>query len=210
MKKLSILFFFLPLIAFSQEQDFQLWSKLELGYKLSDKFSVGLSEGFRLRENASLPLKSFTNVSFNYRHSKQFQFASGYRFVQAFNLAQEVNLHHRFYIDVLLKEKKKRWRFSYRARFQQQEGVDHSESYHRSRISASYNVRKTPLEPFASVEGFCDLNNKTVDKIRYTLGISHPLGKQLEAGVYYRIQNEMNVNAANTFYIIGVGLSYNL
>jgi hypothetical protein len=210
MKKLSILLFFLPLTVLAQEQDFQLWSKLDLGYKLNDKFSVDLSEGFRLRENASLPIKTFTNVSLNYRYFKQLRLAGGYRFIQVFDLAQEVNLRHRYYIDVVLKEKKKRWRVSYRARFQQQEGVNHSEGYHRSKLSTSYNVRKTPLAPSASIEGFYDFKNKTVDKIRCTLGVSHPLSKQLEADIYYRIQNEMNVNAPNTFYILGFGLSYSL
>ena len=75
----------LPFSVWAQKQDFQLWSKLELSYKPHKKITIGLNEGFRLRENASLPTKSFTNLSINYRHNKQFRLAGGYRFIQAFD-----------------------------------------------------------------------------------------------------------------------------
>ena len=70
MKKLSILCCFLPLFAIGQD-DFQLWSKVELGYKINKKVSVELTEGFRLRENASLPSKTFTDFNATYKHNKK-------------------------------------------------------------------------------------------------------------------------------------------
>lgn len=210
MKRLSILLLCcLPFSLWAQEQDFQLWSKLELSYKPHKKITIGLNEGFRLRENASVPTKSFTNLSVSYRHNKQFRFAAGYRFIQAFDLDQSIDLRHRHYCDVNVRLKQKRWQWTYRVRLQQQLGVNHQEYYHRGRLSLSYNVRKTPLEPFAAAEGFYELG-KDWDKMRYTLGLSYPLAKKLDASLYYRIQTEMNVNNPADLYILGGTLSYQL
>lgn len=210
MKRLNILLlFFLPLSLWAQEQDFQLWSKVELAYKPHKKVAIGLSEGFRLRENASLPTKSFTNISFNYRHNKQLRFGGGYRFIQAFDLDQSISLRHRYYADVVLRLKKKRWQWAYRARLQQQVGVNHQETYHRGRLNLSYNVKKTPLEPFVAAEGFYDFDN-TLDKMRYTLGLSYPISKNMESTVYYRLQQELNVSNPASLSILGLSLAYRL
>ena len=210
MKRGSLfLLLLLPFCLTAQEQDFQLWSKLELDYRPHKKVVMGLSEGFRVRENASLPTKSFTNFSLTYRHNKRLRLAGGYRFIQTFDLGQSLHLRHRYYIDAVLRLKKKRWQWAYRARLQHQLGVNHQESYHRGRLSLSYNVRKTPLAPFASVEGFYDLAN-TLDKMRYTAGLSYPLHKKLEANIYYRIQKELQVANPSDYYILGIALTYQL
>ena len=106
MKKLSILCCLLPLFAIGQD-DFQLWSKVELGYKINKKVSVELTEGFRLRENASLPSKTFTDFNATYKHNKKVRIVTGYRFIQAFNLAQDIRLRHRWYVDMTLRQKVK-------------------------------------------------------------------------------------------------------
>ena len=210
MKKLSILLLLLlPTSLLAQEQDFQLWSKLELTYKAHKKVSLALSEGFRLRENASLPSKSFTNLSLAYKHSKRLRLAAGYRFIQTFDLDQSISLRHRYYADAVLRLKKKRWQWAYRARFQHQVGLNHQETYHRGRINLSYNLRKTPLDPFAAVEAFYDFDNK-LDKTRYTLGLSYPITKTMETRCYYRVQHELNVPNPTDIYILGISLAYQL
>lgn len=207
MKRLSILCFILPLFLFGQEEDFQTWSTLELGCKISKKLSAELTEGFRLRENSSLPAKAFTDISLKYRHNKKWRFGAGYRFVQLFDLNQDVRLRSRWYADVVLRHKVKRWQVNYRSRLQYQIGVNHMEQYYRGRLSASYNIRKTPLKPSLAIESFCDLNHLQLDKMRYTLGAAYPLSKETEGVVYYRLQEEVNVTNRNRFYIFGLGVS---
>lgn len=210
MKKLSVLCFILPLFLFAQEEDFQTWSKVELGYKISKKLSTELTEGFRLRENSSLPAKAFTDLSLTYRHNKKWRFGTGYRFIQLFDLNQDIHLRHRMYADVVLRNKVKRWRVNYRSRLQHQVGVNHMEQYYRARLSASYNIRKTPLEPSLAIETFCDLNALQFDKMRYTLAAAYPLSKEIEGVLYYRLQEEVHVSNPNKFYILGMGLSVSL
>lgn len=210
MKKLSVLCFILPLFLFAQEEDFQTWSKVELGYKISKKLSAELTEGFRLRENSSLPAKTFTDLSLTYRHNKKWRFGTGYRFIQLFDLNQDIHLRHRMYADVVLRNKVKRWRVNYRSRLQHQVGVNHMEQYYRGRFSTSYNVRKTPLEPSVAIEFFSDLSALQIDKMRYTVAISHPLSKRSEITLYYRLQEEINVADPSLLYILGTGLSLSL
>lgn len=207
MKKLSILCCLLPLFAIGQD-DFQLWSKVELGYKINKKVSVELTEGFRLRENLSLPSKTFTDFKVTYKHNKKARIGMGYRFIQSFNLAQDIRLRHRWYVDVALRKKINRCNFSFRSRVQSQKGFDHLERYYRGKISASYNIRKTPLEPTISIESFLNLQSPQFDKFRYTAALSYPLHKKVQASLYYRVQQEINVSFPNTFYILGAGVSY--
>lgn len=210
MKKLSILCFILPIFLFGQEEDFQSWSKVELGYKINKRLSAELVEGFRLRENASLPAKVFTDLGFTYRYNKRWRLGAGYRFVQSFDVDQDIRLRHRWYADIVLRKKKKRWQVNYRSRFQHQVGVNHMEQYYRGRLSASYNVRKTPFQPSVAVESFCDLNVLHLDKMRYTLAARYPLSKQVEGVLYYRLQEEVNVGNPSTLYILGAGVSVSL
>ena len=210
MRRLSFFFFLLPFLAFSQEKDFQLWSKLELRYKINKKLGVDFSEGFRLRENARLPLKSFSEIGISYRKNKMIRSKFAYRFIQNFDKAQNLLLRHRFYADLSLRKKLKRWQLSHRARVHHQWGSNKLEQYYRSKIQGAYNIRKTPLEPSFSAELFFDLNRLIVDKNRFTLALSYPIAKKIEGNLFYRVQQETNVNEPTIQYVLGVRLSHNL
>jgi len=207
MKKLSILGLLFPLLVFSQEEDFQSWNKVELGYKIHKKLSLNFTESLRLKENASLPSKTFTNLGIRYRHNKKWRFTIGYRFIQTFDIAQDIHLRHRWYADVVNRKKIQRTQLSFRSRLQHQVGVNHLEQYYRGRLSLSYNIRKTPLDPSLSIETFCNLSVLELDKMRYTLTASYPLSKKIDGILFYRLQQEINVFNPSHFYIIGAGAS---
>ena len=210
MKRLSFFFFLFPFLVFSQEKDFQLWSKLELKYKINKKLVVDFSEGFRLRENARLPLKSFSEMGISYRENKMIKSRFAYRFIQNFDKAQNLLFRHRFYTDLSLRKKLKRWQLSHRSRVQHQSGSNKPEQYYRSKIQGAYNIRKTPLEPSFSAESFFDLNSLIVDKNRFTLALSYQIAKKIEGNLFYRVQQETNVNEPTIQYVLGVRLSHNL
>ena len=217
MKRLSIFLLLTPLFSFTQEADFQIWSKASFGYTYNKQFDVKLTHGLRFRENASFLNKSYSNLRLGYRLNKTIRFGSGYRFSQVFDLAQQSDLRHRFYFDLTLREKIKRLRLNYRSRVYRQTGINHLESYYRGRISTSYNIKKTPLEPEFAIEFFYDLYAKRVDKARYTLGINYPLSKALAMNLFYRLQLDKNIPIPNgkrtdeeNLYILGLGLDYTL
>ena len=86
-------------------------------------------------------------------------------------------------------------------------------SYHmlRSRLSASYDIRKSKFEPFAEVEVFNDLVNRfALDKMRYTIGTDYKLSKTSKLSIYYRFQNEVSGDDDDETggHIIGLGYSF--
>ena len=203
MKKSSfLLLLFCPFLLIAQEQDFQLWSKVGASYDLNKDLSVSLDQGFRARENASLPDVTFSNLSLKYDLIKKWSVAIGYRYITDFDLSQNTSTSHRIYTDINYRKKKKRWLMKNRLRYQYQEEIFTL----RDKVSLSYNIRKTPLEPFINFELF--LKGSNFKKWRYTLGVSYPFLKEFDIDAYYRLQQSFNTNNPKQLYILGLGIEY--
>ena len=200
-KSSFILLLFCPFLLIAQEQDFQQWSKIGVSYDLNKDLSVSLDQGFRFRENASLPDVTFSNLSLKY-DIKKWSVAIGYRYITDFDLSQNTSISQRIYTDINYSKKKKRWRIKNRLRYQYQE-----ENFTlRDKIFLKYNIRKTPLEPFTTFELF--FKDSEFKKWRYTLGVSHPFLKEFDIDVYYRLQQSFNTNNLKQLHILGLGMEY--
>jgi len=210
MKKLSFIFFLFPLLSFTQTEDFQLWSSVSINYSVNKKLDFKLTESLRLRENVSLISRQFSELRSTYRINKSFRLNAGYRFLRIISIEKQTNLRHRFYFDIINRKKIKRIRFFSRLRSQYQTGINYNEFYTRGKLGALYNIRKTPFDPEFSSEIFFDNKKKQIDKLRYTLALSFPFNKKIKSNIFYRIQTEKNIVNPNTFYILGLGLEYNL
>ena len=201
-KSSFILLLFCPFLLIAQEQDFQQWSKIGVSYDLNKDLSVSLDQGFRFRENASLPDVTFSNLSLKYDLIKKWSVAIGYRYITDFDLSQNTSTSHRIYSDINYRKKKKRWLMKNRLRYQYQE-----ENFTlRDKVSLSYNIRKTPLEPFTAFELF--FKDSEFKKWRYTLGASYPFLKEFDIDVYYRLQQSFNTNNPKQLHILGLGMEY--
>ena len=153
-----------------------------------------------MRENASLPDKGFTTLAVVYKIDKDFKLGVGYRLNENYDLAQRVTIQNRYFTDIYLRKKHKKWTFKDRLRYQNQ-----ANKYAlRNKAEVTYNIRKTPLEPYLAVEAF--YNFEVVNKLRYTLGASYPINKKINFDLYYRIQDEVNENKSNDLYILGASL----
>ena len=201
-KSSFILLLFCPLLLIAQEQDFQLWSKVGASYDLNKDLSVSLDQGFRARENASLPDVTFSNLSLKYDLIKKWSVAIGYRYITDFDLSQNTSTSQRIYTDINYRKKKKRWLMKNRLRYQYQEEIFTL----RDKVSLSYNIRKTPLEPFINFELF--LKGSNFNKWRYTLGASYPFLKEFDIDAYYRLQQSFNTNNPKQLHILGLGIEY--
>ena len=201
-KSSFILLLFCPFLLIAQEQDFQLWSKVGASYDLNKDLSVSLDQGFRARENASLPDVTFSNLYLKYDLIKKWSVAIGYRYITDFDLSQNTSNSHRIYSDINYRKKKKRWLMKNRLRYQYQE-----ENFTlRDKVSLSYNIRKTPLEPFTAFELF--FKDSEFKKWRYTLGASYQFLKEFDIDVYYRLQQSFNTNNLKQLHILGLGIEY--
>jgi len=201
-KSSFILLLFCPFLLIAQEQDFQQWSKIGVSYDLYKDLCVSLDQGFRFRENASLPDATFSNLSLKYDLIKKWSVAIGYRYITDFDLSQNTFTSQRIYSDINYRKKKKRWLMKNRLRYQYQE-----ENFTlRDKVSLSFNIRKTPLEPFTAFELF--FKDSNFKKWRYTLGVSYPFLKEFEIDVYYRLQQSFNTNNPKHLHILGIGMEY--
>ena len=210
MKRLSFIFFLFPLLSFTQTEDFQLWSSLSINYNVNKKLDFKLTESLRLRENVSLISRQFSELRSTYRINKSFRLNAGYRFLRTISFEKQTNLRHRFYFDIINRKKIKRIRVFSRLRSQYQTGINYNKFYTRGKLGALYNIRKTPFDPEFSSEIYFDNKKKQIDKLRYTLALSFPFNKKIKSNIFYRIQTEKNIVNPNTFYILGLGLEYNL
>ena len=210
MKRLSFIFFLFPLLSFTQTEDFQLWSSASINYNVNKKLEFKLTESLRLRENVSLISRQFSQLRSTYKINKSFRLNAGYRFLRTISIEKQTNLRHRFYFDIIKRKKIKRIRVFSRLRSQYQTGINYNKFYTRGKLGALYNIRKTPFDPEFSSEIYFDNKKKQIDKLRYTLALSFPFNKKIKSNIFYRIQTEKNIVNPNTFYILGLGLEYNL
>ena len=205
-----LLLFICSLSAYSQQNDFQSWNSIKIGKKIYKRTNFSVKEGIRFRENSSLISKNFTDVKISHRIKKtDFEVSVGYRFSNDFNLDFTSENKHRYYSDFSSKYKYKRFKISLRERVQYQGNSSGFSTLFRQKLDVSYNVRKIPIEPFLQFEFFINMDEE-FEKLRYTIGFSQPIFKNLNADLFYRIQQTLNTNNPENIFILGTSLSYKL
>jgi hypothetical protein len=102
----------------------------------------------------------------------------------------------------------KRLDYSIRNRWQSQRNMNYKMTL-RQKFSLSYNIRKTKLTPNIATEYFLNLNNG-INKLRSTIAISHPIAKNTDFDLAYRIQQEFYVKNPEIIFIFEGKISYNL
>ena len=206
-----ILIFILPISVFSQENDFQTWTSISASKKIIKKTNLTIKQGVRFRENSSLYSKVFTDFKIKSKYNKHFSFAIGYRFSNDWDKELELNKKNRFYSDIYYKDKyKKRFLFDTRARLQAQGNIEGYAATFRHKSALAYNIPKTKLEPSVALEYFLPFESILIEKLRYTIGLSHPITKDLDAEITYKIQEEYYTNSSETLFIFEGKLSYDL
>ena len=203
------LIFILPISVFSQENDFQTWTSISASKKIIKKTNLTIKQGVRFRENSSLYSKLFTDLKIKSKYNKHFSFAIGYRFSNDWDKQFELSQKSRVYSDIYYKDKyKKRFLFDTRARLQTQGNIEGYTATFRHKSVLAYNIPKTKLEPSVALEYFLPFESMLIEKLRYTIELSHPITKDLDAEIAYRIQQEFYTNNPETLFIFEGKLSY--
>ena len=199
------------LFTYAQENDFQTWNSIKLRKKIYKRTVFSAKQGLRLRENSTIVSQNFTDVKLEHRIKKtDVEMSIGYRMKDDHSLSFTRDLLHRYYFDVSYKYKYKRILLSVRDRFQTQGNRESFTSLFRNKIGFSYNIRKTSFDPFLSFEYFIDIKEEEINKLRYTLGFSYDLYKDISIDLFYRLQNTINVDNRKNIFILGTSLSYKL
>ena len=200
----------LPMSVLSQENDFQIWTSVSASKKIIKKTNLIVKQGARFRENSTMYSKLFTDIKIKRKYNKHFSFAAGYRHSTDWNKKQDLENKNRFYIDVYYKDKYyKRYLLGVRTRWQTQGNMFGYSTTFRQKFVFAYNIKKTKLEPSVGLEYFLPFKSMLVEKLRYTFGFSHPITKDLDFVLAYRIQQEFNTNNPETLFIFDGKVSYN-
>ena len=191
----------------AQENDFQIWTSLSASDKVTYKTDINIKHGLRFRENASLLAKSYSDVRLKYKYNKKISLAVGFRDINEWNKQLSREQKSRYYSDLYLRYKLDRLVFSVRNRYQKQGNTTAYTYLFRQELLIRYNIRKNKLEPLLAAEYFYS-EQKQINKLRYTLGFSYPISKDLDFDMSYRIQQQFNVENPETLFILSGKLSY--
>jgi hypothetical protein len=227
LKTAAPLLFLIPLLLLSipvsaqEEQDAVMWSTFNLEKKLSRKFSVQLTEEFRLRDNMRRLNLFYTDVSLNWKTADWLKVSLSYRWIDKYLQEGYFSYRHRLSLDLVFRRKWKDFIVSYRHRLQAEvRDLNRSadghlpEWYSRNRFEVKYDAGSS-LQPYASLELRYQIRDPRMQESdgywhrnRYAIGIQYELNKFSNLGLYYLIQREFNVSDPQQLYVTGLEYSY--
>lgn len=78
----------------------------------------------------------------------------------------------------------------------------------RTRLAVSYDIKKSPFEPFAELEIYNELDNAfAYNKVRYTVGTDYKINKEHKLTVYYRYQDYTDLDEVSG-HVLGLGYAF--
>lgn len=200
--------------------DAGLWTTVNFEKKLNDKFSILLTEEFRLRENFSRVNLFYTDIGLEVRPAKFLKVALSYRNIQKNLLDNTYSFRHRFQLDITLRRKVGNVSLAYRQRLQREvRNINTSEDgrlpewYSRNKFTIKYDFDK-PVTPYIAAEFRYQINNprmmesnKTWHRQRYILGMDYKINDASTFGLFGLFQDEFNVKTPQRIYILGLEYS---
>lgn len=232
-----VFFVFLPCVN-SQDlvkvRDFESWHSLGLEKKvLNKKMSLAFEQEFRLDENSMHINNYFTNFQIDYKLLKGLKTGLGYRFIRN-NKNNGFVSEQRLNFDISMQHKVDRMKLGYRLRVQNRKNFSSSSDNskypvvkYRFRLKGSYNIKNFKPDPYFSGELFYAKETVSVNfietitekeeisgfqKIRLKAGITYPIKKIGDLGLFYGIEKEFSsyYNMPATIYLLGLNLNFKL
>lgn len=205
------------------DKDWASWNTIGIEYELNKKWSFGLEEQLRLKENISEIDEYFTQLNADYKILKNFKLGGGLRYIRENDNQGNIQGYENFFrfnVDATYKHKLDRFTLAYRLRYQNKNelGVSSNEGDFanqniRLKSSIKYNVKNWSLDPKFSAEifnRFQEGRDNGFSKYRLTLGTDYNIKNFGEIGIFYRYQKEINVDAPDTTNILGLKFIYSL
>lgn len=204
-------------------RDLESWSMVKLDYKANKKWTFGLQEQLRLKDNSSTVSEYFTQIEAEYKMLSKLEFGAALRYIRENDdkgNIQGYENHFRFQLDATYKYKIGGFNLSHRLRYQNKNelGLDELEGDYnkhtlRLKTGFQYKIKNWKFDPKASFEIFHrseELEESTFNKFRFTLGTDYKIKGVGKIGLFYRIENQLNVSYPKTTNIIGFKYTYTL
>jgi hypothetical protein len=225
--KISLIIFFIlsNILSFGQTQpDAGMWNTLSIEKEISKKFSAGIDEELRLRDNFSQLNLLYTNFGVSYKPIKGVKLALIYRLIEKYEGTNVTfSYRDRLMFDASYKYKLKDWAFAYRSRIQAEVRNYYSsrlgqipEWFWRNKFEVKYDINKK-FEPYIGAEFRYQLkdprnpiSNHGWHRLRKFAGIDYNINGSNSVGIYYLIQTEFGVANPQNLYILGLQYSLTL
>lgn len=221
----SFLFFNFTFLIYSQEvqQDAGMWNTLSIEKKLNKKFSLGIDEELRLKENFCRLNLLYTNLGIIYKYNKEIKIALIYRLIEKYDDNDMFSYRNRLMLDISYKRKiTKSLSLSYRSRFQGEVRDYYSsekgkvpEYFWRNKFEAKYSIKK--YSPYAGTElryQYIDPHNPETNngwhRIRVFAGVEYKINDKNSCAIYYLIQREWDTVNPQNLNILGLEYSIDL
>jgi hypothetical protein len=237
-----VAFLFAP--ALYAQSDFGGSYNLEFSKKLTKQLGVSLDGEYRTRNNFRTTDRFMTTLGADYKLNDAMKVGADYTLINldaVENKFSDWEVRHRWSVFLTLSKQIGRVSFSLREKYQQtyRQGVPGTEvdstfnrdalgwEYEtkeranpkkvlRTRLQASWDIRKSKFEPYASIEVFHLLNdpvNTGAGRLRYTIGTDYKLTKKDKLTLFYRYNNELTTNRSGEeedpdSHYIGIGFSH--
>ncbi|MCF7807418.1 MAG: DUF2490 domain-containing protein [Candidatus Marinimicrobia bacterium] len=185
--------------AFAVERDQRSSLAVAINQDLPRGFDLDFIHDLRFQDGNSTFWKSLSELELSYKVNKYLKIGSGYRYsIYGDKYSERGTFNATF--------DTKTGRISHKLRVKYQHDVDSDdapEKYIRTRYSLSHK-RIYGFKPFVDVEWFYSLNTEQIEKHRQNLGVDRKLTKVTSLVLYYRLQEEINVNNPEGTGMLGI------
>ena len=212
----------------SQTPDFGLWNEVGVSKKINDTISVFLDAEFRLRNELKTVNKFQTTLGLDYKLNKFFKVGTSYTLINYYHPGNKSHdyknyweTRHRLNLFGEGEYEIKRFTFTLKERLQATYRMLDSVSdakvnpkfIARTKLTVSYNIRKLPIEPYATCELFHVLNGPdkmTIEEFRLGGGVKYKVSKKLSLKAGYIYSNEIDPEEGELSNVATIGISYKL
>jgi hypothetical protein len=217
------IFYFIPFCKlYSQQSDAGMWNTFSIEKRITKKYSIGIDEELRFKENFTRLNLLYTNLGIIFRPNKEIKLAFIYRLIEKYEEDDYFSYRNRLMLDISYKYKIKSFSLSYRSRVQSEVRNYYSsekgkvpEWFWRNKFEVKYSIKK--YSPYVGTElryQFTDPRNPETDfgwhRIRIFGGVDYKINNQNTCGIYYLIQKEWLTLNPQNLYILGLEYSIDL
>ena len=212
----GLLWFVAPMVS-AQDSDFGIWTSLEVKKKIFPGFDASFEGEFRTRNDVGTIDRWSAGVDLSYSINSYLKLGGAYNLINYNHPKREWEVGHRYSFYATGSYVWNRIELSLREKYQQTYRVGVSETASRanpkkimrSRLQLAYNLPKSKLTPYTSVEFYHTLNNpqgNDLEKTRYTLGTEYKINKRSKLDLFYRYQSETD-DEEDDGHVFGLGYS---
>lgn len=187
------------------DNDFQSRTEFKLSFKPIKKVTISLAPEIRWDEYFAVS-KYHLESQVSYKLLKGLTLSGSYRFIVNPRNTSSTEYLHRFALEADYGRKVFRFEPSARIKYTNYTEDASNGDFLRYRAKVGYDIKGVKLTPFISAEGFHDITENKLYKMRYSLGTSYKLNKHNSIKLGYSLDYYM-LEYRNK-HIINLGYKY--